>query len=596
MKNKFIWLILSCLMVLSLVLVSCGTKTTPTTTVTTALTTKPTTTSTTTVTTMPTTTATQAAQTPKYGGELIYRNTRDINAFDPYNTGAGAYYSGVRLWYETIVMADLTTDPNIFDFTGTYHPFEYDTGRLVENWEVTSPTTWTLLVRKGVKWQNIAPLNGREFTAYDVEYSYHRQLGLGSGFTTPSPYIGANNYVNIESVTATDKYTVVFKLKQADLETMRFVFEGCYDAIAAREAIEKWGNLQDWQRQIGTGPFILKDYVSGSSWTVIRNPDYWGYDKLYPNNQLPYLDGIKVLIIPDNATAYAALRTGKIDMLDSVSWQQTTALTKTNPELQIRAWPQNGWSVLMHVDTKPFDDIRVRKAMQMSLDLPTIATVYYGGTVSPTIYGAYALSGYYTPFEQWPQDVKDGFTYNPESAKKLLADAGYPEGFKFTLNASSAHDLDFYQVIKSYLKAVGIEMNIQVMDQTAFSAYTTADKHVTMSYQLTSNINYPPMVWINQYTSKHYVFRGHINDPTYDQMWNEVKTIVDVEQQKKMIIQMNDYATSKFYRLTTQPFNYFVIWQPWLKGYNGTLTRDSVLGAPTRTMWIDHNLKKSMGY
>jgi ABC-type oligopeptide transport system substrate-binding subunit len=143
---------------------------------------------------------------------------------------------------------------------------------------------------------------------------------------------------------------------------------------------------------------------------------------------------------------------------------------------------------------------------------------------------------------------------------------------------------------------VGIDMDIQVMDQTAFSAYTTADKHVAMSYQLTTNINYPPMVWINQYTSRHYIFRGHINDPAYDKMWNDVKAITDIEQQKKMIIQMNDYATAQFYRLTTQPFNYFVMWQPWLKGYNGALTRDSVLGVATRTMWLDQALKKSMGY
>jgi peptide/nickel transport system substrate-binding protein len=597
MKAKIAFLVTSCVMVILLLLASCGQPTTSTTPTSTPSTT-PTSTSSTTPTTTPTIkpTTTLAATTPKYGGTLIYRNTRDITDFDPYNTGAGSYYSGVRLWYETIVMADLTTDPNVFDFTGTYHPFEYDTGRLVESWETTDPQTWVLHVRKGIKWQDIAPVSGREFTAYDVEYSYHRQLGLGSGFTKPSPYIGAVNYVNIQSVTATDKYTVVFKLKEPDLETMRFVFEGCYDAIAAREAIEKWGNLQDWRRQIGTGPFILEDYVSGSSWTAVKNPNYWGYDKLYPQNRLPYLDEIKVLIIPDNATAYAALRTGKIDMLESVNWQQASALLKTNPELQERAWPQNGWSILMHVDTKPFDDIRIRKAMQMSLDLPTIAKTYYGGTVSSTIYGAYAMPGYYTPFDQWPQNVKEGFTYNPAGAKKLLADAGYPTGFKFTLTASAVHDLDFYQVLKSYLGDVGIEMNIQVMDNAAWSAYTTADKHVTMSTVLTTNINYPPMVWINQYTSMHYVFRGHIKDPTYDQMWNQVKTIVNVEQQNKMIIQMNDYATAQFYRITTQPFNYFVMWQPWLKGYSGSLTRDSVLGVSTRMMWIDQALKESMGH
>jgi ABC-type transport system substrate-binding protein len=104
------------------------------------------------------------------------------------------------------------------------------------------------------------------------------------------------------------------------------------------------------------------------------------------------------------------------------------------------------------------------------------------------------------------------------------------------------------------------------------------------------------MVWINQYHTGHYTWRGHISDPEYDKMWNEVKSMTDVEQQKKMIIKMNDYATAKYWRIATQPFNYFAMWQPWLKGYNGALTRDGVLGAPARTMWIDRNLKKSIGY
>ena len=592
MKTKVIFLVTSCVMVFLLLLASCGQQTATTTP-----TTKPSTTSVTTSTT-PTTvlttkpTTTSAGTTPQYGGTFAYRDTRDPSDWDPFYAGVGGYSIGQRLWYETVVMADLTTDPKIFDYTGSFHPWEYNTGRLVESWESSDPVTWILHVRQGVKWQDISPLNGREFTAYDIEYNFHRLFGLGSGFTKASSYIGMDNFANIKAITAIDKYTVEVKLKIADLETMRFLFEGRYTGIIAREPVEKWGNVNDWRHTIGTGPFIMKDYVSGSSLTAIRNPNYWGYDKLYPKNQLPYLDEIRVLIIPDDATAYAALRTGKIDMVLAVDWRQSVNFDRTNPELQKQAWAANGWSILLHVDTKPFDDIRVRKAMQMSLDLPTIAQTYYGGTISSAIYGAYAMPGYYTPFEQWPQEVKDGFTYNPAGAKKLLADAGYPSGFKFTLTAGANHDLDLYQVIQSYFEDVGITMDIQVMDNVAFSAYTTGDKHVAMSFSLTSNVNYPPMVWINQYTSRHYTYRGHLKDATYDKMWDEVKAIIDVEQQKKQIIKMNDYATAQFYRVTTQPYNSFVLWQPWLKGYRGTQTNDGILGAPTRTMWIDKSLKK----
>lgn len=596
MKAKIAILVTSCVMAILLLLTSCGqqTATTTPTQTTTALTSAPTTAPT----TQPsiTTTTAPTVSGPTYGGTLVYRTNLDIVNLDPY-LGSFSSATGARLWYETLFIPDLTTDPEVYPYTGTYHPWDYITGCLAESWETTDQQTWTINVRKGIHWQDIAPVNGREFTAYDIEYYFHRKLGLGSGFTKPSAFnVGLNNYASIESITATDKYTVVFQLKQRELETMRFTFESLYDAFGAREVVEAYGDTNDPRHQIGTGPFIMKDYVSASSVTADRNPNYWGYDTLYPQNQLPYLDEVRVLIIPDDATAYAALRTGKIDMLPSIDWQQAAILQKSIPTLLKQGWPTNGWAILMHVDINPFSDIRVRKAMQMSLDLPTIAESYYGGTISSEIFGAFALPGYYTPFDQWPQDVKDGFTYNPEGAKKLLADAGYPSGFKFTCVASSAGDIDFAQVIKSYLEGIGVEMEIQVMDNVTFSAYTTGDKHDTMFYQLTSNISYPPMVWINQYTSRHFKFRGHINDPVYDQMWDEVKAMVDMEQQRLQIIKMNDYATAQYYRLSTPPYNAFVMWHPWLKGYTGTRTSGGPISSPVRIMWLDQTLKKSMGF
>ena len=82
------------------------------------------------------------------------------------------------------------------------------------------------------------------------------------------------------------------------------------------DAVQKWGDVSDWHHAIGTGPFILKDFVPGNSATLIKNPNYWGYDERYPQNKLPYVDTVKFLIIPDDATALAAMRAGKIDVID----------------------------------------------------------------------------------------------------------------------------------------------------------------------------------------------------------------------------------------------------------------------------------------
>ena len=103
--------------------------------------------------------------------------------------------------------------------------------------------------------------------------------------------------------------------------------------IVPHEVVDEYGNLRDWRNSCGTGPFMLVDYIKGSSWTVERNPNYWGNDPIHPENKLPYLDSVKCLIIPDTSTMMAALRTAKIDQLE-VGWEEAGSLMKSNPELQ----------------------------------------------------------------------------------------------------------------------------------------------------------------------------------------------------------------------------------------------------------------------
>ena len=154
--------------------------------------------------------------------------------------------------------------------------------------------------------------------------------------------------------------------------------------IECPDAVKQWGNLNDWHHAIGTGPFILTDFVSGSSATLVKNPNYWGYDERYPQNQLPYVDKLKFLIIPDTATALAAMRTGKIDVMDAIQYQQAQPMQKTNPEIvQIPIPAPTGITVDLRNDVRPFNDIRVREALQMAIDLPTIAKTFYGGTADP---------------------------------------------------------------------------------------------------------------------------------------------------------------------------------------------------------------------
>ncbi len=199
---------------------------------------------------------------PRYGGEMVIRSTRNIVNFDPYN---GAHLTQIyAAWLERLCAEDWTVDPAVFNYK-TMAPEHFLKGHLAEKWEFTDPYIFVVHLRKGIHWQNIPPVNGREFTADDVAFHYHRLLGLGSGFTKPAPYHATvASFRELISVTAVDRYTVVFKWKIPNpafiLETM-VTNHNPTAAIVAHEAVEKWGDVGDWHHAIGTGPFIMRDFV-----------------------------------------------------------------------------------------------------------------------------------------------------------------------------------------------------------------------------------------------------------------------------------------------------------------------------------------------
>ena len=270
--------------------------------------------------------------------------------------------------------------------------------------------------------------------ATDVEFSAQRATGTGSGFTEVSKACGSYNTVPWKSFTATDKYTLQMELKEPNLSALPVFLTESYECswVNPPEVIKKHGDLNDWKTWVGTGPWMIEEHVKDSHVNFNKNPDYWAHDEKYPENKLPYADSLVIRIIPDPATQIAALRTGKVDHhWTGMSLSQAQDLKKTNPEIIVQALP--GWaeSAALRLDFEPFKDIRVRKAMQMAIDLKAINDNIYGGLGDPTPAGQLgkAVVGYRYPYEEWPQWLRDEYAYNPEKAKQLLVEAGYPDGF-----------------------------------------------------------------------------------------------------------------------------------------------------------------------
>jgi peptide/nickel transport system substrate-binding protein len=531
------------------------------------------------------------------------------SSFDVYSVGGAM--NVINAYQEKLFGDNWTLDPKVFGYNIDFRPTNYVVGNLAESFEFTDPHTFVVHIRQGIHWQNISPVNGREFTSADVLYHYFRNFGLGSSYT-PSPlYSTTAAYQDIVSLTAPDKYTVNFKFKTFLPEFILESLESISTSLdmEPHEAVDQWGNLTDWHHAIGTGPFILSDFVSGSSVTLVKNPTYWAYDGRYPQNQLPYVDTLKLLVITDPATTLAAVRTGKIDFMDGVSLSASQQMAKTNPSILQILTPGSACETIdPRNDKAPFTDIRVRQAMQQAIDLTSIANNYYGGTTLPypSALTSRFEAGWGWDYPQWPQDIKDQYAYNPTAAKQLLAAAGFPNGFTTTCVVDAAGDLDLIQIVKSYLAAVGITMNVQTMESTSMLVWLNAGKNDALINRIGNGplgLSYEPSRQINRFATATTVNNYSYGfDPAIETDYENAMAAADVDTVKALLLDVNKIVVQKHFVVSLLiPMNH-VLCQPWLKGYNGQAR--SVIGQGTPLMlgfytsrfWIDQKLKSSMGY
>jgi peptide/nickel transport system substrate-binding protein len=499
-----------------------------------------------------------------------------VTGFDPwYNQG----YSTISMaWFEQMHAPDWTLNPIVFDYKEILRPSDYIGPYLVNSWEIPDINTYVVHLTPGVTWQNLPPLNGRAFVANDIVTHFDRMFGLGNGFTTKDPYQPATPWGDLVSVTASDASTVVFKWKNENPENIAETMQGqtAVSNIEAPEAVAQWGNLQDWHHAVGTGPFILTDFVDGSSANLVRNTTYWGYDARYPQNRLPYVDSLKILIIPDTNTTMAAMRTGKIDIMDTVQLIDAQNLKKSNPDIeQIPVPNSNCYSISPRNDLAPFTDIRVRQALQMAIDLPTIAATYYDGTIPqpwPQGITSSYMSGWGFPYPQWPQDLKDQYAYNVTGAKALLAAAGFPNGFTTTCVANNTADLTLLQIVQSYLAAVNVNMSINTLSNADFSAtVVTGHKNTALAYNNGGVIG-RTFGFITELT----IFQsGYIQnyamdvDPKFDAFYTQALTATTQDQVKTILQQANEYGLYQHYVISLLQPTVYSINQMSVHGYNG---------------------------
>ena len=178
---------------------------------------------------------------------------------------------------------------------------------------------------------------------------------------------------------------------------------------------------------------MLTDFVAGNSNTYVKNPNYWDKETIGGTAyKLPFVDKLTYRTIKDEATYITALRTAKIDILEFIRWQNVEQLKKSAPALQWSRWlNMSGQFLAMRVDTKPFDDIRVRRALNLAVNKQEIVSSYYNGNAELFSYPQHPdYLGYFEPLEKMPDSVKELFTYNPDQGEAAARRGRLSEGLQ----------------------------------------------------------------------------------------------------------------------------------------------------------------------
>ena len=315
---------------------------------------------------------------------------------------------------------------------------------LAESWEIPNNVTYIFHLRKGVKFHN-----GREMTAEDVKYSLNRVLDP----KTASP---GRSYISlIDAIDTLDKYTVKVHLS-APLASLLDGLTSDNLSIVPKEVVEANGNLQ--KVECGTGPFMLKEWVADNSMTLVKNPDYF-------EKGAPAVDKVIFRVIPEQASLLAGVKSGDIDFA-TINDGALIRQAAKDPKVVVMSKPGLNMRIFSFNTTrKPFDDVRVREAISLALDrseILTIAEFGMGKTTGPIPVAAtqWALPPSKLPFS----------TPDLAKAKKLLADAGYPNGFSFNITCSSTYEggLAVAQVAQDELKKIGVTANLEVVEWGAY--------------------------------------------------------------------------------------------------------------------------------
>jgi len=512
------------------------------------------------------------AQTPKRGGVLRLALQLDPVGLDPHQTISFATMIPLSFVYSRLMK--VKAGPSVKP--GTY-PVEMD---LAESWAQPTETSYIFKLRKGVRWHPKPPVNGRELTAEDVKYTYERFLTIKGNGNRPVLEM-------VDRVEAVDRYTVKFTLSEP--------FAWFLDALAAtstwiiaREAVEKFGDLKRAEAAIGTGPFMLERHEPNVRLTFVRNPHYFV-------TGLPYADGVELTIDADPASRFSGWLSGKYDF--APEYQQVVRRTdfdiarRRKPALQTAEyiWFTGGYTAVK-LDQEPFKDVRVRRAMGRASNWREFleSSAHALGEGAPNMAVPAASAEWSIPVADLTPEGRELYEQDIPAARRLLAQAGYPNGFKVPCESTAGYGPDYVDrmsiALKNY-KAAGIDADLKLKEYGAYIASTIYGKFDKMMFGLRGAWIDPDAYLYRTLMPGQPLNAAGVNDPKLTEMLRLQRRTFDEKKRRDLIFDIQRHAAHHAYYLYDASQKVVSAWEPYVKNYGPNNGFD--YGGRMMAVWLD---------
>jgi len=459
-----------------------------------------------------------AQDKPRHGGELVFVVPAEPPSYDGHREGTFAMVHPVAPHYNTLLRVDPT------DRSGTKV-----IGDLAESWTISQDSkTYTLKLRRGVKFHD-----GSDMTSRDVKASYDKIVNPPAGVTS----FRKAQYTDVDAVEAPDANTIVFRLKWPSASFLNLLASP-YSWIYKADILAK--DVRWYEKNVmGTGPFVFGEYVKGSHWVSKKNPNYWDKGK-------PYLDGYRAIFIKDNSAQVAAVRAERAHaQFRGFTPAERDAIVSSlgsKATVQESAWDCRVLVSPNH-EKKPWDDKRARRALSLALDryqaaqaLSRIAIVkFVAGVMVPE-----------TPFATPPAELEKlaGFGRDVAKAraeaKKLLREAGVPDGYSFTLK-SRAVPMPYEPVgiwLVDQWRQIGLNVKLEFNETSKFLS-DLREGNFEVSQDANCGYTIEPDLALFKFLStgvsdNNY---GRYKDPVLDDLYQQQSRTMDVEARKRLVRQ-----------------------------------------------------------